>query len=428
MPGSSWKNRWSILLGAALVAGVAGFLTGQWLASLSGVLLAALGWQVFNAWKLHEWLTDRAEKLPRSLGAWAVIFREVTSLKNSRAVQKEQLQEIIREFQSVTDALPDATIVIDEHDVITWFNDSASKLLHLRKPKDIGQPVTNLLREPDFANWIAVQEGLESKLEMSCPHHEQIRLSANAVRFREGQRLLIFSDITEIHNLEQVRKDFVANVSHELRTPLTVLLGYLEALADQCPESLQAITASMQGQASQMQALLDDLLRLSQLQTHDHQGEEEVVDVPAMLMMLKEQAEELSQGNHVLQFEVQPGLKIKGITPDLESAFRNLIHNAIHYTPERGSVTVRWERAGSKPVLSVSDTGIGIPNRDIPRLTERFYRVGSGRSRNSGGTGLGLAIVKHVLNSHQATLTIESELGNGSRFSCAFPPERAIGA
>jgi two-component system phosphate regulon sensor histidine kinase PhoR len=318
MPGSSWKNRWSILLGAALVAGVAGFLTGQWLASLSGVLLAALGWQVFNAWKLHEWLTDRAEKLPRSLGAWAVIFREVTSLKNSRAVQKEQLQEIIREFQSVTDALPDATIVIDEHDVITWFNDSASKLLHLRKPKDIGQPVTNLLREPDFANWIAIQEGLESKLEMSCPHHEQIRLSANAVRFREGQRLLIFSDITEIHNLEQVRKDFVANVSHELRTPLTVLLGYLEALADQCPESLQAITASMQGQASQMQALLDDLLRLSQLQTHDHQGEEEVVDVPAMLMMLKEQAEELSQGNHVLQFEVQPGLKIKGITPRVQ--------------------------------------------------------------------------------------------------------------
>jgi two-component system phosphate regulon sensor histidine kinase PhoR len=144
-----------------------------------------------------------------------------------------------------------------------------------------------------------------------------------------------------------------------------------------------------------------------------------------MLMQLREQAEELSQGSHDIRFDIEPGLRLHGAQADLESAIRNLVNNAIHYTPKGGQINLKWwsdEEGVAR--LRVRDTGIGIPTRDIPRLTERFYRVGSDRSRHSGGTGLGLSIVKHVLNAHLARLVIDSELGEGSTFTCVFPRDR----
>jgi two-component system phosphate regulon sensor histidine kinase PhoR len=182
----------------------------------------------------------------------------------------------------------------------------------------------------------------------------------------------------------------------------------------------------MQSQALQMRALLDDLLELSRLQSDEMQGKEQDVDIPALLGQLKEQAEEVSRGRHVIRFQVDPDLRLSGIAADIESAFRNLIVNAINYTPQGGAITVRWEDSVDGPRLSVADTGIGIPKRHIPRLTERFYRVGSDRARHSGGTGLGLSIVKHVLNVHKARLLIRSELGEGSEFVCVFPREREV--
>ena len=261
---------------------------------------------------------------------------------------------------------------------------------------------------------------------MPAPHDENRRLMVSAVRFGEGQRLVIMRDISDIHNLERIRRDFVANVSHELRTPLTVLQGYLESIRDQCPEDLQAPIERMHGQATQMGALINDLLELARLQSDEHASEDEHVDVPAMLAQLGGLAEELSQGAHRIGLEVDPDLKLRGIPADLESAFRNLIQNAVHYTPAGGHITVSWQDTDTGPQFSVADDGPGIPRKDIPRLTERFYRVGSDRSRKGGGTGLGLAIVKHVLNAHQARLVIRSELGAGSTFVCQFPAERRI--
>ena len=216
----------------------------------------------------------------------------------------------------------------------------------------------------------------------------------------------------------------MTNISHELRTPLTVMRGYLELLQDRPEDEITVAIRRMHTQAIQMQAMLDDLLELSRLQDDDTSVDEETVDVPAVLTQLREQAEEISRGNHSLKFEIEDELALSGVKSDLESAFRNLIVNALKYTPQGGSVSVTWEDGAEGPALSVKDSGIGIPRREIPRLTERFYRVGSDRGRESGGTGLGLAIVKHVLNGHQAHLTIESEYGVGSRFTCVFPPER----
>jgi two-component system phosphate regulon sensor histidine kinase PhoR len=326
----------------------------------------------------------------------------------------------------MTDAFPDCLLVLDDEDSISWFNEAARKLLGLKSPGDIGQPVTNLLRDPDFADWIPVQEQVSSAFEMASPQDSNRRLSVTAVRYRDDQRLLILRDVTDIHNLEQIRRDFVANVSHELRTPLTVLLGYLESLRDDADTEVAPIATRMLEQGWHMQALLNDLLDLSRLQDDSQPVSDEKVDVCATLLQLREQAEEMSRGKHSIEVQCEEGLAVHGNQNDLESAFRNLIFNAIHYTPAGGRVTISWKNTGAGPAFSVEDSGIGIPRRDIPRLTERFYRVGSDRSRNTGGTGLGLSIVKHVLNAHGARLQIESELGEGSTFTCIFPPERSL--
>jgi two-component system phosphate regulon sensor histidine kinase PhoR len=426
MPIRSWNTYLARLLAAFLAVLLLAWISGWWLPVLGLALVAYSGWQVYNSWRLHRWLQDPRQDPPESLGAWADIFDQINLLQKQNRRHWEQQNATIEEFMRVSDAFPDASLVIDGQANITWFNEAAGKLLALRSPADLGQPITNLLREPDFADWLAVQDKVSSKLEMGSPHNQNVHLLVSAVRYSEGQRLLILRDVTDIHNLERIRRDFVANVSHELRTPLTVLLGYLESIQEQCPKDLQPAVERMRGQAQHMYALLKDLLELSRLQSDEHASPDEDVDVPAMLAQLRELADELSRGTHEIRFEVHAGLKLRGVAVDLESAFRNLIQNAVHYTPQGGRITVQWTDTEQGPQLSVEDSGPGIPKKDIPRLTERFYRVGSDRSRKGGGTGLGLSIVKHVLNAHQARLVIQSELGAGSSFRCVFPRERAV--
>lgn len=426
MPGRSWKRHLARvgLVGAVVLA------VGAWFDQLlpaTVVLLAVYAiWLLSNMARLYRWLDGDTSDPPEGVGVWSEIFERIHRLQKRNREQHEQNERIIREFRGMTDAFPDATLVLDENDTITWFNEAARRLLGLRSPEDIGQPVTNLLRDPDFGNWISVEEQVESAFEMASPLDPNIRLSVSAVRHREDQRLLILRDITDIHNLERVRRDFVANVSHELRTPLTVLLGYLESMRDDADEDLEPAITRMQEQGWQMQALLNDLLELSRLQSESTPETDTDVAVCAMVLQLREQAEEVSQGNHDIQVTCEAGLSMLGNAKDLESAFRNLINNAIHYTPEGGRVSIDWGSRDDGLVFSVTDTGIGIPRRDIPRLTERFYRVGSDRSRHTGGTGLGLSIVKHVLNAHGARLQIDSELGEGSTFSCVFPLDRRV--
>ncbi len=412
-----------LLFVAAVVIGI-----GAWSGYLLPVVLVALGaytlWLIGNMIRLYRWLDGGEPEPPESLGIWSDIFERIHRLQKGHRAQLEENERIIGEFRSLTDAFPDSLLILDEQDTITWFNEAASRLLGLQSPQDVGQPVTNLLREPDFADWISVQGQVTSGFEMSSPRDSNRRLSVSAVDYRENQRLLILRDITDIHNLEQIRRDFVANVSHELRTPLTVLLGYLESLRDEDDDELAPAVARMQEQGWQMQALLNDLLELSRLQSESQPESDGEVSVCATLMQLREQAEEISQGNHTIEVHCEHGLALLGNEKDLESAFRNLIANAIHYTPAGGRIRISWSRTEDGPVFSVTDSGIGIPRRAIPRLTERFYRVGSDRARHTGGTGLGLSIVKHVLNAHGARLEIESELGEGSTFTCIFPPDR----
>jgi len=392
-----------------------------------GLFLALyLAWQFYNSFRLYRWLQSWDDKPPEALGMWSEIFDRIAALQKQNIRRNQQYQQVIDDFEGLTDAFPDATLVINDHGLIRWFNDSAVQLLGLNADTDAGQAVTNLIREPAFADWLSVQDVLNSPLDITCPVDDNISLQISAVRFRKNQRLLILRDVTDVQNLERIRQDLIANVSHELRTPLTVLRGYLEVLRsqpqDQNPEAIER----MYLQAKQMQDLLEDLLELSRLEDMEHEGLDGAVeiDVPALLAQIAEQAEELSQNQHKLIFKVNPGLNLHGMEADLKSAFQNLIINAVNYTPPKGKIKVTWHETENDIVLSVSDTGIGIPHRDIPRITERFYRIGDDRNRKSGGTGLGLAIVKHVLQSHNAKLEIKSELGKGSEFRCVFPLEQ----
>jgi two-component system phosphate regulon sensor histidine kinase PhoR len=410
----------------ALLAFLIAWLSGHTVLVIGLLLILYLAWQFYNILRLYRWLQSWEDKPPESLGMWSDIFDRIAALQKQNIKRNLQYQQVIDDFEGLTDAFPDATLVINDQDLIRWFNDSAVQLLDLKAEADKGQAVTNLIREPAFADWLSVQDTLHSTLDIKCPVDDNISLQISAVRFRKNQRLLILRDITDVRNFERIRQDLVANVSHELRTPLTVLLGYLEVLKTQPADPNPEVIERMFLQAQQMHELLEDLLELSRLEDPDNQMFEGAVevDIPALLTQIAEQAEDLSQGQHKLIFKVQSGLNLRGAEADLKSAFQNLITNAVNYTPEKGKIKVTWQETDDALVLSVADTGIGIPHRDIPRITERFYRVGDDRNRKTGGTGLGLAIVKHVLHSHDAKLEVQSEIGKGSEFRCIFPLKR----
>lgn len=419
-----WTYHLTRLAAGISIALLAGWWSGQLVIVPAIFLIVYLAWQFYNSLRLYKWLQSWGSEPPESLGMWAEIFDRIAALQKQNRKRNRQFQDVIDDFEGMADAFPDATLVIDSHDVISWFSDSAAQLLDLKASLDRGQAVTNLIREPTFADWLSVQDRLQTTLDITCPTDDNIALQISAVRFRKNQRLLIFRNITELHNLDRMRHDLVANVSHELRTPLTVLLGYLEILKTRPDDANPEAIERMYDQASQMHALLEDLLELSRLQDTERPASLDEVDIPAMLVQLEEQAEDLSKGRHSLRFKVAADLKLYGVEADLRSAFQNLIVNAINYTPADGKITVSWQQTGDHLVLSVKDSGVGIPHRDIPRITERFYRVGDDRNRETGGTGLGLAIVKHVLLSHAAKLEVTSTPGKGSEFRCVFPAEK----
>jgi two-component system phosphate regulon sensor histidine kinase PhoR len=418
------KGHLALWSGAVVVIVLAGWL-GQ--SPVTAALAAAAcyaAWQIFNVFRLRAWLRKLKKKAPRSYGAWAEIFSRIESMQQKKQQRKKQYQMVIEDFETLTDAYPDATLVLDKKGRIGWFNRAAADLLRLSKGRDQGRPATEVIRATEFGEWLETGTVRAKRLELEAPGHKDMWLEVNSVQMRKNQRLIVLRDVSEMHRVERLRRDFVTNVSHELRTPLTVMLGYLEIFQDRPKDEMTDALQRMHSQAVQMQFMLDDFLELSRLQSVGDGEDEGIVDVEAILVQLKEQAEEISRGKHQISFEIQPNLKLRGVESDLESAFRNLIVNAVKYTPEEGSVHVSWQDTDHGPRLTVKDTGIGIPRREIPRLTERFYRVGSDRGRKSGGTGLGLAIVKHVLNVHQARLEIESDVGVGSTFSCIFPAQR----
>jgi len=422
-----WREVW-ILTGIAAASLLFGALTGR------PFLIAATGFGLYivihlrHLRQLHRWLLSRQSgDIPDAGGLWGDVFDELYRIAKETGRREAQLSEMLTRFQSAASAMPDAVAIVSRESEIEWANPAAARLLGIRYPQDTGMRLLNLLRDPDFAQYLQSGEYTEP-IEIESPENHEIHISVQITPFGSRQQLVIGRDVTRLARLEQMRRNFVANVSHELRTPLTVLGGYIETLRqiDKIrPEELRKHLTIMHEQSARMQRLVDDLLTLSRLETSPPRTQDETVEVAALLAGLKEQAELLSGENrHVITLDADPCLKLLGSREELTSAFQNLLINAVRYTPAGGAIRLTWRTRDSGAEFGVTDTGEGIAPEHIPHLTERFYRVDTARSRASGGTGLGLSIVKHVLLRHDARLEVESELGRGSTFTCIFPPTR----
>lgn len=428
---SAWhKEAWAAGIGLAAFA-LIGLLSGRFASALLLAIIVYLAWHVINAWRLYRWLGEAAPGAapPAGRGLWEDVFYRLRRVQQRNRRSRQRLTRVLAEFQASTAALPDGAVVLDPAGQIVWCNDAAIALLGLRTPQDMGQRIVNLMRYPAFTEYMRAGR-YEHGVEAPSPIHPDIRLLLRVVPYGDNQRLLIARDISELKRLEQMRRDFVANASHELRTPLTVLRGYLDMMEEEAGDAgalevWRSPLRDMLQQSARMEQIITDMLTLARLESDGLSGRSETIDVPDLLDKAVAQAQAVSKGGHHIRVDVDRSLRLRGRANELYSVFSNLVLNAVQYTPGGSHIEVRWWQEDDTARFAVTDDGPGIPARDIPRLTERFYRVDVSRSRATGGTGLGLAIVKHALERHEAELFIESEPGAGAAFTCLFPSSRA---
>jgi two-component system phosphate regulon sensor histidine kinase PhoR len=426
---------WAGILGLAFAAAAAWLavwplagLAWAW-AAVAAVLALRVLYHAIHLASLHAWLRrPTLETLPRGRGAWEEALAELHRLFKGRDAEQQELLRTLARFRAAGRALPDGVVILDRDNHIEWANPTAARHFGIDARRDFGQPVTNFVRQPDFVAYLAAGRFAEPLL-LRAGRSDAV-LSLRLIEFGDEQKLLNSRDVTAEERLDTMRRDFVANVSHELKTPVTVLSGFVETLADGAielsPQQRRRYLGLMAEQARRMQRLVEDLLTLSALESGAAPEDEQPIELRPFIERLAEEARALSAGRHRIEVAIRDDCRLLGSQKELHSAFSNLVSNAVRYTPEGGSVRLAWRIEGERAIFSVADTGIGIEPRHMPRLTERFYRVDSGRSRESGGTGLGLAIVKHALTRHQATLEIDSTLGSGSTFSAVFPAARVL--
>ncbi len=422
----AWLKTLGLLTLVLAAAAVGGVLAGYPWQALTLTALGVIAWQYWQLRGVLLQLTARQRlQAPQGNGVWheldVLLYRTQTEMR----ARKRRLLDMLRAYRGAAAALPDAVVVVDRNSQrILWFNEAATRLLGLRYPRDIDAPLGDRLQPLPIAHWLASGRNAEPMSDVPSPVAADIRLHLRLIPYSDELWLLVARDVSKLMRLEQMRRDFVANVSHELRTPLTVVHGYLDMLDPAEHPEWAPMLEEMQRQSQRMTQLVEDLLMLSRLEAQDALADESV-SMAGVLATLRREAEALSQRRHTIMVEDTALVDLSGSQKELHSAFSNLVSNAVRYTPAGGSIHIRFERdADGGAVLSVRDSGYGIPAAHLPRITERFYRVSTSRSRESGGTGLGLSIVKHVLNLHQARLEIESEVGRGSQFACHFGPER----
>jgi two-component system phosphate regulon sensor histidine kinase PhoR len=413
----------------ASAAGLGWLLDGG-LGGMIGVLLAAaflVARNLMRLIKLIRWARQPVgTETPSAGGLWAEAYDALRYRARIVAEQRDEMGKLLDRFRQAAEVMPDGVVILDGHRAIEWMNARAELSLNLNSSRDVGSPITYFLREPEFLAYLDQSNPSGSLLLRSARNPGQT-LQLQTAPFAAGRSLLLVRDVTQIQKLETMRRDFVANVSHELRTPLTVVAGFLETaadgIADLPTEDIHHFLEMAGDQAKRMQRLIEDLLTLATLET-DAPPVEDVVDMGRLLDEIRDEGVALSAGRHAITLDKTGPATLSGSYKELRSALGNLVSNAVRYTPANGHIDISWRVAAAGAAFSVKDDGIGIEAQHLSRLTERFYRVDRGRSRDTGGTGLGLAIVKHVLERHQARLDVSSEPGHGSTFTAVFPERR----
>ncbi len=415
-----------ILLIASLVQSWQGGFSGL---ITIGILLFAyvlMDYRLFL--KTLRWVNNIENTPPSYVGKYEQIIYPIYKHFRSQTIDLAQSNQLNQNILWAANAFPAAVIILDKNYLIRWCNRHAKQLLDIDYKKDSGHNLLNYIRTPDFYQYISEGNWSKPFLVSEVRDGRRYHLKYELTQYNGDNILLLCFDNTQLETLRTTQQDFVANVSHELRTPLTVLSGFLETLKDLPPEAISAeqrqhFESLMQEQTSRMLAIVSDLLTLSTLES-TKLGDQPPVAMQSLIEQARAQTEALSNQQHSFHWDINQDLTITGNATELSSAITNLLTNAVRYTPSGGTISVFWGvNEQNEAVFSVTDSGLGIAPSDIPRVTERFYRVDKSRSRASGGTGLGLAITKHVAIRHNAKLQIKSKLNKGSTFSLIFPQE-----
>jgi two-component system phosphate regulon sensor histidine kinase PhoR len=419
-------SRLSITLVAALLLGLIIGNVGWALAIGFGIYAFVQAW---NLLRLEHWLRRRRVLPPPDMnGPWGEVVAIIDRIYRRKQFHKSRVIGLLREFRRLTTAMPEGAVLLGPEHEILWFNRRAADWLSLRRRRDRGIRIENLVRHPAFVGYLRKGTPVEGVTVHDTGDNSRW-LSFHVVRTGDAERsLLIVRDVSREMQVESMRKDFVANASHELRSPLTVISGYLDALADDhdLDPAWSAPVLEMRRQAERMSTIINDLLELSKLESGERRQAEQAVDIGGMLALLRREAASFEKRPQTLTLTVDSDAWLLAAESEIHSIVSNLVSNAVKYTPVTGEVELRWWTDQQGAHVSVRDTGVGIAPENIPRLTERFYRVDSGRSRELGGSGLGLAIVKHALQRHDGTLSVDSVEGAGSTFTCHFPPHRVV--
>lgn len=428
MTPAAWQSVWRLgmtLLAALLV----GLVTGRIALAFAIVIGSYAAVQVWNLLRFEHWLRRRRiEEPPNISGLWGEVVAIVSRIYRRKQFHRARVTALLREFRRLTTALPEGAVLLGPEHEILWFNQRASEWLGLRRKRDFGIRIENLVRHPHFVEYLH-GDGHGDGVVVQDAGDLNRWFSFHVVRTGTAERqLLIVRDVSREQQLQSMRRDFVANASHELRSPLTVITGYLDALADdqKLDPTWSAPIQEMRRQAERMSTIIRDLLELSKLESGGRPLDEEPIDIPGMLALLRKETLALESRPHEVRLRLDSKEWLKGVESEVHSIVSNLVSNAVKYTPPQGEIELQWWTDGEGGHIAVRDTGVGIASEHIPRLTERFYRVDSGRSRDLGGSGLGLAIVRHALQRHEGTLTIDSVEGRGSTFTCHFPRSRLM--
>ena len=384
--------------------------------------------QSYWAHKLNIWLnTNNIHDIPEGYGVWSEIFSKLYKLSRLEEKSKKELNLTLEQFIAAAEAMLDGVIAINQNNEILWCNKPAQSMLKINLKKNYKQPINYVFRNTAFSDYLEIGEYDETVKILDQDTRKTIEIKVTP--FRNNMRLITARDISQLISNEKIRKEFVSNFSHELKTPLTVIVGFLETLesnkAKIDKETLQ-IFSIMSNQALRMKKLLDDLLLLSNVESNQLQNRDDKIDVYSLFKKIKNEIALIDKKEHQINFSINKKINLKGSAIEVESAFMNLITNAIRYSEVNKEIRVTWDIEAMQPTFTVKDSGIGISKTHLSRITERFYRIDADRSRDTGGTGLGLSIVKNVITQHNGRLEIKSNLNQGSTFKLIFPKERIL--
>lgn len=418
------KDLWNyalILMSAALL----GYVVGATLLVTLLCSIALIVWQLHRVNLIQKWLDNPKDNpMPEMGGLFYILHKKLSKRNAQYGKRKKQLSSYLTQFRKAVGALPDAIVLIDPFGKIEWANANSESLLGIRWPEDANVRFGDLIRYPEVETMLQNDDALQTSMEINSLAHNHQTINLKSVPYSRTTRMVIARDVSQLIKVNQIHTDFVANVSHELKTPLTVLKGYIEILqgSKSVPEKFIKPLEQMNLQSIRMQFIVSDLLYLAKLEDRGNVAPHIEIEVTHIINAIIEALQPLLEDkNHKIELDIEHKLRIRGAETELHSAFSNLIANAINYTEPNGTIEVRWASDNNGATFSVQDNGLGIPPHHISRLTQRFYRVDTDRSREGGGTGLGLAIVKHVLQRHGGELDITSTEGVGSIFSCHFP-------